>query len=183
MPAGGFNRRSDDDLLRLIAGSRELEPFDALVQRHECDLYRVVYLLTGSDASARQWTVDVFCRIYRDPGAFIGRGPFECVLYAAALDVVESQRGGGKKAPSSADEEASGASIGGTDGAGHRLLMGALERLKQHHRAAFVLSEYEGLNDDDVARIMNTSASAIKSWVQRARLSMAEAFGAVEVSS
>jgi len=184
MPGGNLKRRSDDDLLRLFAASRELEPFDALAERRQDDVYRFVYLMTASPARARRLTVELFCTLYREPETFVGRGPLERVLLAAAVKIVES--GGSDTssgASASADRDGGETLVGEADRPGHRLLMGALSKLKRHHRAALVLAEYEGMTYDDIAAIMNTSASAVRSWVHGARLTMAESLGAVEVTS
>ncbi len=55
-----------------------------------------------------------------------------------------------------------------------RALRGALEKLPDKQRVAFILNKYQELSYAEVAEVMQTSEKAVKSLIHRAKESMAE---------
>ena len=154
--------------------------FEQIYQRYERRIYSFVYRIMGNPDDAADLTQDTFVKAYMA----LPRTSLDLNLSAwlhriasnACLDVLrrrklvqwmpwttfETNPGLEPVAP---DDPVGSYSRKETSEEVQRVLA----RLSPKHRLALVLKEYQGLSCDEIAEIMNTSRSAVKSLLFRAR--------------
>jgi RNA polymerase sigma-70 factor (ECF subfamily) len=154
--------------------------FAALVARHRDAVYRIVRNMCATSSDAEEAIRQTFLSAYRDLGSLQTNGRFRTWLYGIAM---RSAQAGGKRAPASQLEPL----LPHFDQAGHLgastgewpdlervklagVLHEALECMDDGVRAAFVLCDLAELPVDEAAAILETSPSAVRQRVHRARL-------------
>ena len=118
------------------AGRREA--FDALVQRHQRQVYQLCYRFVGNHEDASDLAQDVFIRAYRGPRL-------------AALDLADR--------PDPRVERADTLLLRGERAAEVRA---AIARLPRKQRAALILRVYHELPHEAIAEIVGSSVGAVK---------------------
>jgi RNA polymerase sigma-70 factor (ECF subfamily) len=173
--------------------ARALEP---LMDRHAGRLYRVAYGITRNDADAEEVVQDVFLTLFRRIDGFEGRAALGSWLYRVTTNAALIKRRGKRAELEVSLEEqlptyrADGHREGDRSflladwsetpdailltGESRKILECALDRLPDHYRAVVVLREVEGLNNDEVAKILGESVPTVKSRLHRARMALRE---------
>jgi RNA polymerase sigma-70 factor (ECF subfamily) len=154
--------------------------FEAIYQRYERRIYSYVYRLMGNAEDASDLTQDTFVKAYQALPRAQGEMNLSAWLHRIAsntcLDVLRRRRlvqwlpwdvfdTNPAIEPAAPDDPAASYVKQETSVEVQRILA----KLSPKHRVALVLKEYQGLSCDEIAEVMGTSRSAVKSLLFRAR--------------
>ena len=154
--------------------------FEAIYQRYERRIYSFVYRLMGNAEDASDLTQETFVKAYmalpRAQGEMNLSAWLHRIASNACLDVLRRRRliqwmpwdvfttNPGLE-PAAPDDPAGSFVRHETSEEVQQLL----NKLSPKHRLALILKEYQGLSCDEIAEVMHTSRSAVKSLLFRAR--------------
>jgi RNA polymerase sigma-70 factor, ECF subfamily len=180
--AEGFALTVAIDETNWIARARQGDAaaFEAIYQRYERRIYSFIYRMMGNDEDAGDLTQDTFVKAYLalprttpdlNVSAWLHR-----IASNACLDVLRRRRlvqwlpwevfdTNPALEPAAPDDPAGSFLRKETEQEVQRILT----LLSPKHRTALVLKEYQGLSCDEIAEVMGTSRSAVKSLLFRAR--------------
>ena len=176
--------------------ARDASALEVLMERHAGRLYRVAYGITRNDADAEEVVQDAFLALFRKIDSFEGRAALGSWLYRVTTNAaLIKHRGKRAKLEVSLEEQlptylADGHREGDRsflladwsetpeetllNGEARKTLERALDRLPDHYRAVVVLREVEGLDNEEVAKILGESVPTVKSRLHRARMALRE---------
>lgn len=177
----------DEDLMR-AAGRGDEAAFAQLVRRHQDLVYGTVYKMLGSyHAEAEDVAQQVFIKVYRAAPRWRPEAKFTTWLLTICRNCVFTQlkRSSRRRTEplepepvpgeegvmesTHADPEARGPDRLVQDEEMRRVLESALAALPPQQRAALVLRQYEQLDYEEIARVLGTTVSSVKSLLFRAR--------------
>lgn len=170
-----------DEDVRLMLAFRDGDAgaFDALFRRWASPLLRYLQRMVRDAASAEELVQEVFLRVHRSRDRYTPDARFSTWLYRIATNLALNElRRPRRRAPhESADgDDATPLLAGGTPAdelADTRQLAARVARemnaLPENQRAALWLVAVEGLSYAEVAETLETSESAVKALVHRAR--------------
>ncbi|HKV43736.1 MAG TPA: sigma-70 family RNA polymerase sigma factor [bacterium] len=170
-----------------------LAAFEELVQRHQGQIYRVAYRLTGNHDDAEDLAQEAIVEAFRafdryQPGTYFDRWLYR-IMSRTYIDTVRRRN---RRPMVSLD-----APIGGAGGP-LVMLMGdsrddpqqrteatdlegtiqaALDRLPEEFRTAIVLADIEGLSYDEVAHALRCPVGTVRSRLHRARQTLRDTIG------
>ena len=149
-----------------LAGRREA--FDAIVHRHQRQVYQVCFRFVGNHEEASDLAQDVFVRAYRGLRGFRGQSAIATWLYRIAVNV--SLNRVGTKTPrfepldrverADARMERADSAVLRRERAGQ--VRAAIARLPKKQRATLILRVYHELPHDQIAAILGSSVGAVK---------------------
>ncbi|MDQ4092587.1 MAG: sigma-70 family RNA polymerase sigma factor, partial [Actinomycetota bacterium] len=154
--------------------------FEALVRRHQRQLYRLAVRLLGNRSDAEDALQEAFVAAWRRLGGFRGDAAFSSWMYRivtnrcfkllrARRPVITLEELGDQPGPDSASPEQTAETHGGA-----AALQRALQDLSIEQRACWVLRELHGLSYEDIAAIVDSSPDAVRGRLHRARCTLAE---------
>jgi RNA polymerase sigma-70 factor (ECF subfamily) len=156
--------------------------FQLLFERYEQPIYQYVYRLLGDAEDARDFTQDTFVKAFRKLPETLAKGNFQAQawLYRIATNVCLDElrhRKLLKWQPWEAFVSLFHPSQIARDNPERDAMQKetrqevevVLERLSPRYRAALMLREYHGLGYEEIAAIMGTSRTAVKTLLLRAR--------------
>ncbi len=160
-----------DLITRSCAG--DLEAFESLVRAHQAPIYNLAYRLTGNREDATDAAQDAFVRAYQALPRFRQDAAFGTWLYRiatnAALDLVRRRPAvppveltANHRAPDDPEVEAQRREI-------HRRVHAALGHLPPEYRAAVVLRDLQGLDYEEIARVLQVPIGTVRSRLSRGR--------------
>jgi len=173
---------------RLIALARsgDLEAFERLVVLNERRVFALALRLTGNAEDAQDATQEAFLRLYRklgqiDSGRSVGPWLYT-VTVNACRDIGRRQRRSRLVAMdhwvAAAPADPSGDPERLYSGAEReRELREALAQLPERERAALLLREMNGMSTEEVAAVLGSSATTVRSQVSNARLKLRKLLG------
>jgi RNA polymerase sigma-70 factor (ECF subfamily) len=187
--AEASSAQSDEQLVaRTLDG--EVGAFNDLVTRWEDPLYRFVYRYLGDAEDARDICQEAFVRAYTNLNGFRGQSKFSSWLYQIALNLSRSEfrKRGSRPTVSLDDEEAESHlrlvqnEVAGPDewaihGQRAHALQQALAALPERQRTVVILKEYHGLKFREIAEILDTPESTVKSRLYHGLESLARSLG------
>jgi RNA polymerase sigma-70 factor (ECF subfamily) len=165
----------DDRNLVEAAQAGDADAFEMLVRRYHPPVYRIALRLLASSADADDVTQDTFLRAWRSLSRFRGDSAFATWLYRIVtrrcFDLLAAHR------PTVVlDEEQLAPSVDPSITIEQRERLRAITRqiqaLPPDQRVALVLREFEGLSYTQVADVLQTTVTAIKGRIHRARLTL-----------
>jgi RNA polymerase sigma-70 factor (ECF subfamily) len=180
----------DSDAALMLAFQRGDDgAFRTLFERHARAMVRFCHHFVRDPARAEELAQDVFVKVYQASARYRPTARFQTFLYRIASNhcLNELRRGeyGARAAagpepgePADPDALASPAPTpeASAEGAALERAVGALlARLPEKQRAALVLCRLEGLSYEEIAEVLETSVSAVKSLVHRATVTAAQA--------
>lgn len=170
---------TEDRELVLQAQKGSEEAFTALVDRYYERIYRIAVRIARSTEEAEEVVQDAFTRAFVNLSRFDLRASFYTWLVSitrnAAFDALRSmqRRGRAKQVEDGLDVfEAEGygdpvrASV---DHEAQEEVRDALGKLSARDRTLLVLREYEGLQYEEIARVLGCSVGTVESGIHRAR--------------
>lgn len=180
----------DPDAALMVAFQRGDEgAFRTLYERHAPAMFRFCHHFVRNAARAEELAQDVFLNVYRARDRYRPAARFQTFLYRVASNhCLNDVRRGGHERPG--ERPPAGDEPGGLDAlpsgdaspedvARGRALEDAvrtlLARLPEKQRAALVLCRFEGLSYEEIAQVLETTVSAVKSLVHRATVAAAGA--------
>lgn len=161
-------------MLRVRAG--DLNRMGLLFERYHRELFGFLYHMSDNADAGEDMVQTVFYRMLKYRHTFTGEGSFRTWMYHIARNVVNDSAQQNKWSAQTYDLSEHADRIGGgtlADESLHReqeaaLLQDALARLSPEHREVLVLSRYQELKYEEIARILNTTEGAVKVRVHRA---------------
>ena len=171
-------------LARLIerAAAGDMVAFEEIMKHSEKRVMRMTWRMLGNEADARDAAQEVFLRVYKYLGRFKQDQPFFAWVYQITLNVCRdiakkrrlyntqftSLENGGNEAAYVADDQADAEEtlIRVQE---RELIMRAIATLPERERAAILLRDLEGLTTDEVAHIMKSTATTVRSQISSAR--------------
>lgn len=187
LPASAAGRSSDRTLVeRHLWG--DPAAFEELYRTHAEMVYNLALRLSGDPEGALDLSQEVFLRIHRHLGKFRGRSTLKTWIYRVTVNhcrsrlrrkhvptrslAVEDERLAGLADPGRGPEERALA-----DDAGRRLAA-ALAELPVAFREAVVLRDLEGLDYEEIARVLGVRIGTVRSRIARGRHRLREVLGA-----
>lgn len=180
-----------DDALILAARDGDARAFEALLDRHEGAVLRVLRLM-GVDAQDREDVAqEVFIRLFRHLGGFRSGKPFGPWVYRVTVNAaydwrLRRGRAAREEVPlgEGVEDLAEGPATGDDPGDAadlRRRLEAALETLSDRERAVFVLREIEGLETSEIARALGVTSITIRRHLGLARRRLRRVLGAGQI--
>lgn len=161
-------------MIKVKAG--DLAKMGLLFERYHRELFGFLYHMCGRPDASEDMVQTVFYRMLKYRHTFTGEGAFRSWMYHLARNVLIDWAQQHKRQARHDDVQTYADQIGGgtpADEALHKeqeisLLRDALAQLSVDHREVLVLSRYQELKYDEIARILNTTEGAVKVRVHRA---------------
>jgi len=168
-------------LARLIerAAAGDMLAFEEIMKHSEKRVMRMTWQMLGNEADARDAAQEVFLRVYKYLGRFRQDQPFFAWVYQITLNVCRDiakkrrqydtqftslENGGNDVSDDQADAEKT--LIRQQE---RELIMKAIATLPERERAAILLRDLEGLSTDEVAHIMGSTPTTVRSQISSAR--------------
>ena len=180
---------SDEQLVALTVKG-DVSAFNEIVVRWEGKLYNFVYRYLGDAEEGKDITQESFVRAYSHLDGFRGHSKFSSWLYQIALNLCRSKLRRTKARPTVsidgrerddplwavADERPTPAE---STLAQERALAvrEALAQLPEAQRTVIILKEYNGLKFREIAEILDTPESTVKSRLYHGLENLAQALG------
>jgi len=175
------------EVVRFRAG--EEDAFEALVSRREREVYNLARRLLRDREDALDATQDTFLRVFRSLSSFRGDCAFRTWVFGIAINVCRSRLASAearqRRATASLERDdhgearelplpdpAPGPESAAVGGELRLALERALQRLTPEHREIVLLREMEGLEYDDLARLLGCAVGTVKSRLARARAAL-----------
>ena len=180
----------DEGELLTQARQGNMRAFSVLVEKYQDRLFNTTYRLCGSYPDACELTQETFLRALKGLAGFRGDAKFYTWLFRIALNLTRSyHRRAGRVRWQSLDqadgtlEVASQASRLSPDDCTdpaeraaqaerNKQVTAALGQLAQQYRAVIVLRDVEGLDYQQIAKIVGVPVGTVKSRVHRGRLTL-----------
>ena len=171
-------------LARLIerAKAGDMVAFEEIMKHSEKRVMRMTWRMLGNEADARDAAQEVFLRVYKYLGRFKQDQPFFAWVYQITLNVcrdIAKKRqqyntqfislDNGHEAASAVDDNQAGAEESLIRVQERELMLRAIATLPERERAAILLRDLEGLSTEEVADIMKSTATTVRSQISSAR--------------
>jgi RNA polymerase sigma-70 factor (ECF subfamily) len=175
------NAMSDEELMTQVrSGVGEL--LGVLFERYHVPLFNFYYKLTGERALSEDLVQEVFFRILKYRHSYKPDTPFRAWMYQIARNArVDHFR---KKRPETSWEPEMSPAVTPDDPAQQKqesaLLRQALMELSEEKREVLVLSRFQDLKYEDIARMMGCEVNTVKVRVHRALQELREIFRGLE---
>lgn len=190
--SGGKDYTLDPDtalMVRFVAG--DIVAFERIVENFQRQVFGLIYRYLGQSSQAEDCAQEVFLRLYRMRGSYRPSARLSTLVYRITsnlcLNYIRDEKKrrmisldrplGESDVPIGslvADDSQDAATL---MEAGERaaIVREALGEIPPRQRMALLLHRFEGLSYADVAATMEINVSAVKSLLNRARTSLAEA--------
>jgi RNA polymerase sigma-70 factor (ECF subfamily) len=171
---------ADEDLmLQVRSGAAEM--LGVLFDRYQTPLYNFYTKMTQDRALSEDLVQDVFLRILRYRQTYRPGTPFRAWMYQIARNArVDAMRKVKPEAPMLAEPAAPAAADTAQQKQEAQLLQRALMQLPEDKREILILSRYQELKYEEIARLMGCEVGAVKVRVHRALQQLREAFRQLE---
>lgn len=173
-----------------LAGDREA--FGELVRSYQERLYNSLIHLLGNEHEAQDITQDAFVQAYRRLSTFRGQSGFYTWLFRIARNLAISKLRSRRQTSSLHQADGSIREIESPDGAPQQPLENhetisqvrrALARLDEDQRTILVLREFDGLDYEAIADILEIPVGTVRSRLHRARHQLKDELIALGITS
>ena len=178
--------QNEEELIKKLQKG-EQEAFKKVIDLYQNMVYNTIISIVQNEADAEDITQEVFIQVYQSVGSFKGDAKFSTWLYritiAKSLDNEKRKRRKKRFAfiqrLFGEDGEAQyhpvefnhpGVILDNKEKAVE--LFKALQKIPDSQRIAFTLNKIEGLNNNEIAAIMNTTFYAVESLLARAKANL-----------
>ncbi len=161
--------------------------FKSIVDLYQDMVYNTIISIVQNEQDAEDITQEVFVQVYQSVSSFKGDAKFSTWLYrisiTKALDSEKRKKRkkrfafiqklfgeNGETQYHPVEFNHPGVILDNKEKAGE--LFKALQKIPGNQRIAFTLSKIEGLNNNEIAEIMNTSFYAVESLLARAKTNL-----------
>ena len=168
--------QSDDQLLRQICRGDEAA-FAEIYRRHQGRIYRFIFHMSGSNATANEVTQETFMQLIRNPKGYdAAKGPLAAYLVGMARNLARRAMHDTHLEVSLDDageyEASQSSEIDALDRLNRteclELLRKALLGLPEHYREVVVLCDLEELTNAQAAAVLECSSGTVASRLHRA---------------
>ena len=181
----------DTEEATLIANAKrgDLAAFDALVLRHQQEVFAVAMRMLGDRDEAQDVAQDAFVRAYRSIGAFRGQAKLSTWLVTITMNLCRNRRRWWARrrriivasldAPIDTEEGTLGHEVADPSPSPalvaerrerQQQLTGALQLLNEDERSIVVLRDIQGYAYEEIADMLRCRIGTVKSRLSRARL-------------
>ena len=165
------------------AAAGDTAAFERIMIHSQQRVMAMTWRMLGNEADARDAAQEVFLRVYKYLGRFKHDQPFFGWVYQITLNVCRDiakkrrryntqftslENGSNEAAFVVADDQAD-AEQTLIRAQARELIMRAIATLPERERAAILLRDLEGLSTDEVAHIMKSTATTVRSQISSAR--------------
>jgi RNA polymerase sigma-70 factor (ECF subfamily) len=170
------------DLLISRARGGDLTAFDQIIVGHQQRVIGMAWRMLGNREDARDAAQETFLRVYKHLNKFDPAQDFAAWLYRIAVNVCRDlarKRGRGNPASFEAEREAGtlaepvsphNTETSAMHAQERAIILRALATLSEKERAAIVLRDLEGLPTEEVARILGSTPTTVRSQICTARV-------------
>ena len=163
------------------AESKEEAAFEQLIRQHEHRVLNTALRLLGRLEDAQDAAQEVFLRLHKYRHRFDQRRELAPWLYRMTVnvcyDILRRQREVPLPKPAEYIAETPDPNVEMDRAVQRRLLHKALRKLPEKQRAAIVLRDIEGLSTQQVAKILDSSETTVRSQISTGRLRLKELIG------
>lgn len=176
---------SDGGSLSLLierAAGGDKAAFEQVMINSEQRVMAITWRMLGNEADARDASQEVFLRVYKHLGRFRRDQDFFAWLYGITVNVcrdfLKKRQSHGSRFVSFGEEAGVAYEVADEQADAEQVLVQTQQRelitkamgtLPFKERASIVLRDVEGLSTDEVARIMKSSATTVRSQISSAR--------------
>ena len=176
--------QSDEDLMTRVAEGDE-NAFEALVLRHQTYVLNFIYRFIGDRTQAKDLSQEVFLRVWQAAKGYEAKAKFTTWVYRIASNLCLNELKSARRRRwfrffQSAEEDGQTIEENFSDDSpsAEDLLLAkeksfqitnALHSLPENQRMAIILKRYDDLSYEEIARIMDSSVSAVESLLVRAK--------------
>ncbi len=189
MPA---ERLLDDNVLLAELRKGSPEAVEALFDRFHGKIYGLAMSILKNESDAEEAVQDVFMTVFRKAFTFKGDSALYSWIYRICVNACLMRLRGRKRSetvsieefmPVFTDEGMHASPVSDWSKEVERKLLDkelgevirkATEKLSEKYRVVFVLSDVEGLSNEETAQILSLTVPAVKSRLHRARLYLRE---------
>ena len=181
----------DEDIQLMLRFQDGEEPcFEELVERHKTRVFALTYRFLGNYHEAEDAAQEIFIKVYRAKYTYKPTAKFTTWLYVicknTCLKVLRHKRlhavsiNDPKEleedavAPQIADPHASSPSDSMLHDEQALVVKQAIDSLPANQKMAVILSRYDELSYENIAKVMSCSVKAVKSLLHRAKLHLRE---------
>jgi RNA polymerase sigma-70 factor, ECF subfamily len=144
--------------------------FEAIFREHKDAVYRFAWRMTGSPGAAEDIAQEVFLSLLRRPHAFnSGKGPLRSFLLGAARNLSLKRWRGERRWEELEDEQFVAQPVDVAAGEVAAIVGRAIHSLPALQREVLILSQYEELSLEEIARVVQSEVGTVKSRLHRAR--------------
>jgi len=168
--------QSDDRLLVERSQAGDTAAFEQLVKEHQGALYCYLYRTCRNSAEAEEMTQESLVKAWEGLSGFRGNASFKTWLYRIATNLCINRLSRRKpldplpdSLPARQQDEPEQAFRQRVLG---ECISAALEQLPSDQRSALVLSVYEEMSYDEIARMLGRSLASVNSLIYRARIAV-----------
>ena len=174
----------DDSALVAACLAGEVEAYGVLVRKYQDKLYPTILRLTGHPDDAHDLLQDSFLRAFEKLGKFHGESSFFTWIYRIAVNLALSNRrrrrpetirrasGDPAFSETAADPRDHDPSLPLEAAEREQIVQDALNALAKEQRAVVVLKEFDGLQYDEIAKILQIPVGTVRSRLHRARVEL-----------
>ena len=178
---GNALTRNQTSLALLIerAAGGDASAFEQIMIHSQQRVMAMSWRMLGNEADARDATQEVFLRVYKYLGRFKRNHDFFAWLYRITMNVCrDALKKRRHHAVSTADEDEAFLEIPAPQEDAEQTLIHAQRRelisraiatLPYKERASIVLRDVEGLSTEEVARVLKSSSTTVRSQISSAR--------------
>jgi RNA polymerase sigma-70 factor (ECF subfamily) len=167
--------------LIICAKAGDATAFDQIIINHQRRVISLAWRMLGNREDARDAAQETFLRVYKHLDGFDISQDFSGWLYRIAVNVCRDLARKRRANHYSLEAEVESGAIAepvsphNTESAAllaqeHAILLRALTTLSEKERAAIVLRDLEGLETEEVARILGSSPTTVRSQISAARV-------------
>ena len=172
--------RHNSDTIIERARSGDAAAFEQLMLAHQQRVMATAWRMLGNTEDARDAAQEVFLRVYKHLPKYDARQEFAGWLYRIVINVCHdvARKRGTRHSSLEAEQEAGTLPVllshdnseqAAMQAEEHAIVMRALSTLSEKERAAIVLRDLEGIATEEVARILGSSATTVRSQISTAR--------------
>ncbi|MCL5792405.1 MAG: RNA polymerase sigma factor [Deltaproteobacteria bacterium] len=172
-----FNNMNDEMdkntvlMLKLKNGDRVA--FDELYRRFNKKIYNYVFRMAGNKETAEDITQEVFVKMYVSAKYYEPTGKFTTWLFTIATNTIINEHRKDKRTTSLEAEP----SVDAEQFTENRIIINEMEQdllnsinnLPENQKTVIVLRSYEGMDYEEIAKVINNTTKAVKSLLNRAR--------------
>jgi RNA polymerase sigma-70 factor, ECF subfamily len=176
LSAGGYSLEQADggevELLRL-ARRGDVTAFEKIVRLHERGVFRVAYRVLGNVEDAQDAGQEVFLRLHKHLRSFDETRQLGPWLYRVTLNICNDALRSRRRVTVLPDLIAPERTDQPLDAAERRKMVAdALASLPEKERAAVVLRDVEGMTTREVAALLGSSESTVRSQISTGRVKL-----------
>lgn len=164
--------------------SGDLDKMALLFHRYHRPLYGFLFQMTRHKEASEDMLQSVFYRMLRSRHTFTGEGEFRTWMYHIARNVVKDHLKKTRHRPEAAAFDMNGLEEKAIPGSGeqleHRLEIKAVQKalalLSPETREILILSRFQELRNEEIARVLEISIGAVKVRLHRAMHQLKERY-------